>query len=127
MEMVKSVVNWIEIPVTDFARAKAFYSKIFDYEMPEWPMGPIRMGMLLSEHEEGCVGGAICQGPGYVPSLHGSIVYLNGGADLAVVLGRVEGAGGKVLTPKFLITPEIGSCAFFQDTEGNRVGLHSRG
>jgi predicted enzyme related to lactoylglutathione lyase len=39
----------------------------------------------------------------------------------------VEAAGGKVLVPKFLITPEIGYCAFFQDSEGNRVGLHSRG
>ncbi|MFO1450683.1 MAG: VOC family protein [Opitutaceae bacterium] len=127
MEMVKNAVNWFEIPVADFERAKAFYSKIFDFEMPEWPMGPVRMGIFLSAQDQDAVGGAICHGPGFVPSHQGCTVYLNGGADLAVVLGRVEAAGGKVLVPKFLITPEIGYCAFFQDSEGNRVGLHSRG
>ena len=30
MEMVKNAVNWFEIPVADFERAKAFYSKIFE-------------------------------------------------------------------------------------------------
>jgi uncharacterized protein len=127
MEMVRNSINWFEIPVTDFERAKAFYSRIFDFEMPEWPMGEFRMGILLSAQEEGAVGGAICQGPGNVPSEHGCTVYLNGGADLAVVLGRVAAAGGTVLAPKTLITPEIGYCAYFRDTEGNRIGLHSRG
>lgn len=126
MEMVTNAVAWVEIPVLDFQRAKAFYSKIFDYEMPEMQMGPILMGFLLSDQEKG-VGGAIVHGEGCVPSKLGSKVYLNGGNDLSVVLSRVEAAGGKITVPKTEISPEFGNFAFFEDTEGNEVGLHSMG
>ncbi len=35
-------INWFEIPVTDFDRAKKFYSEILSFEMQEMMMGPIR-------------------------------------------------------------------------------------
>jgi uncharacterized protein len=126
MEMTTNAVSWIEIPVTDFERAKAFYSKIFDYEMPEMQMGPVRMGFLLFEQATG-VGGAITHGEGCVPSQTGSLVYLSGGADLSVVLARIEPAGGQVICPKTPIPPDFGHFALFLDSEGNRVGLHSMG
>ena len=34
MEMTRNAVSWFEIPTADFGRAKAFYSTIFDFEMP---------------------------------------------------------------------------------------------
>jgi uncharacterized protein len=37
----------------------------------------------------------------------------------------VKAAGGKVVLQKTLITPDLGYFAFFTDTEGNKVGLHS--
>jgi predicted enzyme related to lactoylglutathione lyase len=52
------------------------------------------------------------------------VVYLNAGEDLAVALAKVEGAGGQVLVPKTGIG-ENGFFAYFLDTEGNKVGLHS--
>ncbi len=122
--MIKSAINWFEIPVLDFGRAKAFYSGIFDYEMPANQMGPNMLGFFLHEQGSG-IGGAIIQGEGYVPSQEGTLVYLNGGDDLRVVLDRVEAAGGKVVLGKTEITPEIGFYALFIDTEGNRVALHS--
>ena len=125
MEMVKNAVNWIEIPVKNFDRAKLFYQMIFNYDMPETPMGPNRMGMLLYDQPGGGVGGAIVAGESYEPTPSGSLVYLNGGNDLSVVLGRVEKAGGAVVVPKTLVAPEIGYFAIFKDCEGNRVGLHS--
>ena len=70
------------------------------------------------------IGGAIVKGEGYIPSHEGSVVYLNGGEDLSAVLDKVEGAGGKILRPKTGIG-ENGFIAFFNDTEGNKVGLHS--
>jgi predicted enzyme related to lactoylglutathione lyase len=124
MEMVKNSLNWFEIPASDFDRAKKFYSAIFDYDMPEIMMGPNRMGFLLMEQGVG-VGGAIVQGPGYVPTEQGTLVYLNGGSDLNNVLGRVEKAGGKVMLAKTLITNDLGYFAVFRDTEGNRVAVHS--
>lgn len=123
MEMTTNAVSWFEIPVHDFDRAREFYSKIFDYEMPTMPMGPIQMGFLLHEREKG-VGGAIVHGEG-TPSKEGVQVYLNGGSNLQIVLDRVEGAGGKVDVPKTEIGQGFGFFAFFLDTEGNRIGLHS--
>jgi predicted enzyme related to lactoylglutathione lyase len=124
MEMTTHSIDWFEIAVIDFARAKAFYSKIFDFDMPEMQMGPNLMGFLLFEMGKG-IGGAIVKGEGYVPSTMGSLVYLNAGKDLSVVLSRIAPAGGKLLVPKTQISPEHGYFALFLDSEGNRVGLHS--
>ena len=65
------------------------------------------------------------QGEGYVPSLEGSLVYLNGGNNLNVILNRVESAGGEIFVPKTQITDELGYYAVFLDCEGNKVALHS--
>lgn len=75
------------------------------------------------------VGGALIESPGnYNPSLtDGPLIYLNGNPDLQNVLNRVEGAGGKIMVPKTQITPEYGYMAVIQDTEGNRIALHSNG
>ena len=123
MEMVTNAVNWVEIPVSDFSRAQKFYSAIFDYDMPANQMGDKMMGFFLAE--PGGVSGAIVQGEGYKPSREGALVYLSGGRDLSVVLGRVEAAGGQIILPKTLITDEIGFIALFVDCEGNKIGLHS--
>ncbi len=124
--MLHNAVAWFEIPVSDFARAKAFYSTIFDYEMPEMLMGHLQMGFLLYDQAKGGIGGAIVKAArGYVPSHEGSKVYLNGGKNLSVVLDRVVAAGGQVVNEKFLIAPGMGYVGGFQDSEGNLVYLHS--
>ena len=123
MEMLKNSINWFEIPVSDFERAKLFYSMIYNYEMPDQMMGPIRMGFFLVD--KGGIGGAIVYGEGHIPSQEGALVYLNGGKDLNVVLDRVESAGGKIVVPKTKIDDESGHYALFLDCEGNKVGLHS--
>ncbi len=125
MEMQKNAINWVEIPVSDFGRAKKFYSTIYDYEMPEMMMGAQQMGFLLFDQPDSGVGGAIVKGEAYVPSHDGAKIYLNAGIDLNVVLNKVEDAGGKVVTPKMQITPELGHFATFEDTEGNLIFLHS--
>jgi len=123
--MLKNAIGWFEIPVTDFERAKNFYSAIYDYQMPEQMMGPNRMGFLLYDMQNQGIGGAIVQGIHYQPSADGPKVYLNGGADLNTVLNRVEAAGGKVLFPKTEVAPGMGYFASFMDTEGNIVSLTS--
>lgn len=116
-------LNWFEIPVTDFARAKSFYEQVMGIAIAPMVMGPLTMGMLSSDPE--AVGGAIVHGDGSAPSGTGTLVYLNGGDDLAVMLARVEPAGGSVLVPKTEIGNDFGFFAHFLDTEGNKVGLHS--
>ena len=124
MEMNRHALNWAEIPVADFERARRFYSAIFDFAMPQMTMGGNTLGFLLFEQGQG-VGAAIVHGEGHVPSATGSLVYLSAGKDLAVVLGRVVRAGGVVLKGKTEIGPKLGYVALFRDSEGNRVGLHS--
>ncbi|MCA9837353.1 MAG: VOC family protein [Trueperaceae bacterium] len=117
-----SRINWFEIPVTDMTRATQFYGQIFGITLKADPAMPgYHMAMFPSQ---GGVDGALLQGEGYTPSKTGSLVYLNGGEDLAKVLNRVEAAGGKILQPKTSIG-ENGFMAFFEDTEGNKIGLHS--
>ena len=115
-----SAVNWFDIPVTDMDRAKAFYGTLLGGELT---MVGEAGTMAVLPYQDG-VGGALVHGEDYVPSRQGSIIYLNGSDDLSVPLGKVEAAGGKVLTDKTSIG-ENGFIAFFLDSEGNRVGLHS--
>ena len=119
-----NALNWFEIPAADIDRAAEFYGKILDVELEVSEAMPgSKMTMFPAE---GGVGGGIVSSEGYVPSTEGTLVYLNGGEDLSQVLDRVEGAGGKVVLPKTSIG-ENGFMAFFIDSEGNKVGLHSNG
>lgn len=117
------VLSWFEIPVADFARAKAFYESVLGITIEPIAMGPTTMGFLSSDPH--AVGGAIVHGEDAVPSKLGTVVYLNGGDDLAAMLALVEQAGGSIAVPKTEIGSGFGFFAHFFDTEGNKVGLHS--
>lgn len=123
---MKHAINWFEIPVTDIERATEFYSTIFDVEMSIFePMPGFKMAQFPTE--PGTIGGALLQGEGHIPNKgSGVFVYLNGGDDLQPIADRVEGAGGELNLPKTDIG-ENGFMAFFIDTEGNKIGLHSMG
>lgn len=86
----------------------------------------IKMRMFPTEDETG-VGGAICFSEGfYKPSsTDGPLIYLNANPDVQTILEKVEKAGGKILIPKTQISDEFGFMAVINDTEGNRIGLHS--
>lgn len=115
--------NWIEIPVTDMKRARKFYAELLGVVLNEMPMGGNEYALfeLKDRFNTGC----LVKGDGYVPSMQGMVVYLNGGDDLSSMLARVEKVGGKVLLGKTFLSKEAGHIAYFVDTEGNKVGLHS--
>jgi predicted enzyme related to lactoylglutathione lyase len=119
-----NAINWFEIPVKNFDKAKAFYETIMGAEINVMPHPQLKYGMLPYDMKNGGIGGGIVQGDGYDPSNKGSLIYLNGGDDLSVPLSKVEGAGGKVLLPKTSLGPN-GFMALFEDTEGNKVAFHS--
>jgi predicted enzyme related to lactoylglutathione lyase len=60
------------------------------------------------------------------PTGDGVLVYLTAQPTVDATLARVEQAGGKVDGPVIKLPEDIGYIAFFTDTEGNRLGLHSR-
>ena len=119
-----NVINWFEIPAKDFDRACKFYAEVLDGEVQKMdsPTG-LKYGFLPGT-EPKSVGGTVVAGEGYEPTTKGTMVYLNGGDDLDVPLGRVEKAGGKILLSKTSIGKN-GFMAQFTDTEGNKVALHS--
>lgn len=124
MEELKSAINWFEIPVIDFDRAVRFYSEIYAFEMPTRDMGHLKMGFF--QHSPGVgTGGSIVCGDGYKPATDGVKLYLNAGSDLNTVLGRVVSAGGTIEQGKTQISPDVGYFAIINDTEGNRIFLHS--
>lgn len=120
-----NAINWFEISVSDIARAKKFYEAVFNVTMDEMEMMGMKMAFFPSEQGNGKVSGGLVQGNDYKPSTDGVKIYFNGNPDLNVALGRVEAAGGKVLMPKTQISPEIGYMAFFMDSEGNAMAMHS--
>jgi predicted enzyme related to lactoylglutathione lyase len=127
---MENVINWFEIPVTDINRAADFYSKVFSIQMHIMDFGEFIMAGFPSDgagypSDGKITSGALCQGKSYNPSKDGIVIYFNGGDDLVVPLSRVKAAGGKILTEKKQITPEIGYMALFIDSEGNKIALHS--
>ncbi|PLX32255.1 MAG: hypothetical protein C0600_03215 [Ignavibacteria bacterium] len=122
---MNNLINWFEIPVVGFERAKRFYEIVLETTIEEMEVGGGRMGFLGDMQSEG-VTGAIMQHEWYQPSEHGVLVYLNAGDDLQPWLTRVEIAGGTILVPKQQISEEVGYMAIFRDCEGNRIALHSK-
>lgn len=119
----QNMINWFEIAVTDFERAKKFYETIFDIEMNVTEIQEYKMAFFPTYDEK--ISGAICFGEGYIPSGAGALLYLNANPDVNLVLDRTVKAGGKIIVPKTLVGEDTGYYAFIVDTEGNRIALHS--
>lgn len=126
MDSTTNALNWFEIATKDLDRAQKFYETVFQIKMEAMDMPGLNMRVFPGDGMSGKVGGAIVKSGMHKPSKEGTLVYLNANPDLADALGRVEKAGGKVLMPKTHITDDIGYMAFFEDSEGNAVAMHSQ-
>ena len=103
---MKNAINWFEIPVKNFDKAKTFYETMLGADLQVMEAMGMKSAFFPAELQTGDIGGCIIQGEGYEPSPKGSLVYLNGGDDLGVPLSKVEAAGGKILLPKTAIGPK---------------------
>ena len=122
-----NAISWFEIGTSDLNRATKFYETIFDVTLTPLDLDNIKMRMFPLQDMMTQVGGAIVDSGGFhkPSSTDGPLVYLNGNPDVQNVLDKVEAAGGKIMVPKTLISPEYGYMAVILDSEGNRIGLHS--
>ncbi len=120
-----NIINWFEVSVSDMARAKKFYETIFSITLNEMEMMGMKMAFFPAENMNGKISGALVQGPMHKPGADGAKLYFNGNPDLDAALGKVEAAGGKITMPKTKINDQVGYMAFFIDTEGNGVAMHS--
>ena len=119
---------WFELPVSDIARAKTFYSTILGVELATMDLGD-GFKMEVFPGESGSVSGALVWHPEgwYAPSnTHGPLIYFDADPDLQLALDKVEAAGGSVSIPKRQISEDHGYMAVIEDTEGNRVALWSK-
>lgn len=124
---MKHAISWFEIPTIDIDRAQQFYESIFQVKMINMDNPAIKMRAFPLDNPMEGVGGTIVKTEGFhIPSAtHGPLIYLDANPDVNIVLNRVETAGGKVLVPKTQISEDYGYMGMFQDTEGNRIALHS--
>ncbi|MGL2987753.1 VOC family protein [Flavobacterium sp. RSSA_27] len=121
-----NAVTWFEIYVDSMERAQRFYETVLGYEMIPMPMPDEKFGQMVAfPWVEGAPNssGALVKHEMGKPSATGTLVYF-ACSDCAEQLARVEGAGGKVIAPKFAIG-EHGFCGLASDTEGNTIGFHS--
>ena len=121
-------VNWFEIYVDDMERAKDFYSTVLNKELaqmdlPEGMDGDMKMVAFPMIPGAINSSGALVKSGEMKPGTGGTLIYFSC-EDCSKEESRVEGAGGKVLQPKYQIG-EHGYCSICMDTEGNTFGLYS--
>lgn len=122
---MRNAITWFDIPTSDFDRAVRFYSDILGAPLRvEEAMGQ-RLGFFPAEPQGGVGGNLVSPDEHHKPSQNGARVYLSTN-DIDTVLGRVRHAGGNVLTPKFFLE-NGGWIAIIADSEGNLIGIQSRG
>ena len=118
-------VVWVEIPVEDLRRAKAFYRQLFDLpDTEEVNDGTRSTTTLFQNPQSGGPGLSLNQTANFKPSDKGPLIYLSTGDDLNLTLSKVEAAGGKIVETKTSMGT-AGDYATFLDTEGNLLALYS--
>ena len=124
---MNNAISWFEIAATDLSRAQKFYETIFSINMIPMDLPNIKMRMFPLEDMMTQVGGAVVDSGGFhkASSTDGPLIYLNANPDVQNVLDKVIEAGGSIMVAKTEISPEYGYMAVINDTEGNRIGLHS--
>ncbi len=118
-----SIVHF-EIPADDTKRAGKFYSEVFGWQLNPVPnmeytmVGTTPIGEDGRPKEPGGINGGMTKRGG--PVEH--IVVTVGVQDIEATLRNIERSGGRIVSPK---TPvgDMGFAAYFNDTEGNVVGL----
>ena len=85
----------------------------------------MKMTFFPNDPDNGKASGGLVQSEMHKQSVDGSVIFLNANPGIQPVIDRIAAADGKVVMPKIEISPEIGYMAFFIDSEGNKVGLHS--
>ncbi|MFD2586891.1 VOC family protein [Croceitalea marina] len=124
--MEQNLIGWVEIPVTNMARARDFYEAVFEIKITIQDFGGTLMGWLPSENgKSGASGSLILQPEWYIPNRKEGVLIYFSCDDVQNALDRIESAGGRILQPKTKISDEIGFMGLFHDSEGNRIALHS--
>lgn len=113
---------WFEIPVSDMARAKAFYGAVLETELKDDNTGPNPMAVFPAASDASVAGHLYPGKPAAGGS--GNTIHLQSPEPLEAALDRVRGHGGKVLSE--IIKIPAGRFAYCLDPDGNSIGLFGR-
>lgn len=122
--MTRSSITWFEIPAVNLDRAQRFYEAVLATSLKRETMGGAELAVFAAD-EDGVAGCLLHGTEPVAPSADGTRVYLDAAPSLDAALGRVTGAGGRVVTAKTALPPGMGYFAHIEDVEGNVVGLHA--
>ena len=117
-----NTIVWADIPVTDMDRARAFCAAVLEDEIPL--MDGANGDVALLPMERGTVSGDLVRSENQKPGLTGCTIYLGSNGDPEGMIERAVAAGGAVLVPVADMGDMIGSIGYFQDSGGNRSGVH---
>lgn len=116
---MRKLIEWIEIPTTDFERALKFYNHVFKLDLQPLDFGTEKMACFPNGE------GAIYYSKDSTPSSGGAIVSFIVPDDIETTLIRATELGAKTLISKTKIKAEgRGYFANIIDSEGNRIGLY---
>jgi predicted enzyme related to lactoylglutathione lyase len=113
-----------EIPADDVGRAQGFYRDAFGWNITPMPeMNYTIVGTTPSNEqgmptEPGAINGGMFEREQDLPT---PVITINVD-DVDAALEKVESLGGKTVRPKMAVG-EMGFAAYFNDSEGNLMGL----
>lgn len=119
-----SIVHF-EIPAKDVKRASTFYTKAFGWQITQFPNFEYWSLVTTASDQNGTpqTPGAINGGMGKKGTMAPNAVTVTiSVTDIDAALVNVKKLGGKV-TGKKTPVGDMGFSAYFEDTEGNNIGL----
>jgi len=119
-----NTIVWADIPVTDMDRARTFYGAVLQAEIELMDGANGDVALLPGNPMGGEVSGDLVRGENQTPGAGGVTIYFDSKGDPEGMIERAVAAGGKVLTPVASMGDMVGFIGFFQDSEGNRIGVH---
>ena len=119
-----NIVAHVEVPVIDLDRAIRFYRAVFDVSFAEIAaIHDSRMAYFPFDENSSGASAALAEGPAYVPTRDGAIVYFSV-ADVDDVIAKALAVGGELLFPKTAVNDAL-FVAEISDSEGNRIAIQS--
>jgi uncharacterized protein len=119
-----SIVHF-EIPAKDVKRASTFYTKAFGWQITQfpnfeyWSLGTTPSDKNGTPTSPGAINGGMGKKGVMAPS---AVTVTISVTDIDAALANVKKLGGKV-TGKKTPVGDMGFSAYFEDTEGNIIGL----
>jgi predicted enzyme related to lactoylglutathione lyase len=119
-----NLIVHVEIPADDLERAMRFYSRVFSIAFDGVvDLHDSKMAYFPFQEGQDGASGALAQGPAYMPTQHGPIVYFSV-SDIDDTLQKAQAVGSSILLPK-TSAGNSWDVAEIRDSEGNRIALQA--